>query len=368
MAKVSIIRCGDYDRARVFDAVKRATDLACCIKESVKPNMKVLVKPNLLSARPPEDAVDTHPEVVRAVVRLVKEAGGRVILGDSPAAGFGKNVLDVYEVSGMKKLAHEEGVDLVKFTSAKFVDGIPISRYVFDCDLVISVPKFKTHCITMITAAIKNTYGVVVGMYKAAAHSKAPREEDFAKVIAKVFSIAKPNITVLDGIAVMEGDGPSSGEPRNLGFVMAGFDAVAMDSCLADMIGLKPLDVLVTKEAYGMNLGEADLSLIEIVGDDFNGFRLKDFKLPQTMPMRIIPGIVAKSVAHFIRFKPYINTRICKRCGLCKVTCPVGCIEIEKDACGIDYHKCVRCMCCHEVCPYKAIGIRRNILTQLVWG
>ena len=179
MAKVSIIRCGDYDRARVFDAVKRATDLACSIKESVKPNMKVLVKPNLLSARPPEDAVDTHPEVVRAVVRLVKEAGGRVILGDSPAAGFGKNVLDVYEVSGMKKLAHEEGVDLVKFTSAKFVDGIPISRYVFDCDLVISVPKFKTHCITMITAAIKNTYGVVIGMHKAAAHSKAPREEAY---------------------------------------------------------------------------------------------------------------------------------------------------------------------------------------------
>jgi len=368
MAKVSIIRCGDYDRARVYDAVKRATDLSCCIKEAVKPNMKVLVKPNLLSARAPEDAVDTHPEVVRAVVRLVKEAGGRVLLGDSPAASFNKNVNDIYEISGMRTLANEEGIDLVKFTSAKFVDGIPISRYVFDCDLVISVPKLKTHCITMITAAIKNTYGLVVGMYKAAAHSKAPHEQDFAKVIAKVFSIAKPNITILDGIVAMEGDGPSSGEPRKLGFVMAGFDAVAVDSCLTDMIGLKPLDILVTKEAYEMNLGEADLSLIEILGDDFDSFRLKDFKLPLTMPMRIVPGPIAKSIAHFVRFKPFIDKNICKRCKLCKITCPVACIQIEKDDCKIDYHKCVRCLCCHEVCPYKAISIKRNVLTRLVWG
>ena len=286
MAKVSIIRCNDYDRARVYDAVKRATDLSCGIKESIKPGMKVLVKPNLLSARPPADAVDTHPEVVRAVVRLVKEAGGKVIIGDSPG-GFGKNINEVYEISGMKKMAEEEGVDLVKFTNAKFVDGIPISRYVFDCDIMISVPKFKTHCITMITAAIKNTYGAVIGMHKAAAHSTAPREEEFAKVIAKVFSIAKPNITVVDGIVAMEGDGPSSGEPRKLGFVMAGFDAVAVDSCLAEMIGIRPLDILVTKEAYGMALGEADMSLIELLGDNFADFKLKDFKLPQRSVIKI---------------------------------------------------------------------------------
>jgi len=367
MAKVAVIRCGDYEREKVLDAVRRAVDLLGGMSRFVKPAAKVLIKPNLLSARPPEDAVDTHPEVVRAVVRLVREAGGRVIIGDSPG-GFGKNVQEVYEVSGMKKMAREEGADLVKFSSAKFVDGMPISRHLFDCDVFISVPKFKTHCITLITAAIKNTYGAVIGLSKAACHSHAPKEEDFAKIVAKVHSLARPNLNILDGIMAMEGDGPSSGSPRNIGLLMAGTDAVAMDSCIADMIGLKPLDILVTKEAYEMGLGEADLSKIELAGDDIHSFRIKDFKLPQTMPMRLIPSLVAKGVAPLVRFKPFIDSKVCTRCNLCKITCPVNCIEIEEDRCKIDYNKCVRCLCCHEVCPYKAIRIRRNILTRLVWG
>ena len=367
MTKVSIIKCDTYEREKVHDAVKRAVDSLGGMAEFVKPGMKVLIKPNLLSARPPEDAVDTHPEVVRAVVRLVKEAGGRIILGDSPG-GYGKNINEVYEISGIKKVAHEEGVDLVKFTSAKFVDTMPISRYVFDCDRFISVPKFKTHCITMITAAIKNTYGTVIGLHKAACHSKAPGEAEFAKVIAKVFSIAKPNLTILDGIVAMEGDGPSSGDPRKTNLIMAGADAVAIDAVLADIIGLNPLDILVTKEAYAMGLGEANTANIELVGDDIKTVKVTGFKLPQTMPMRLLPNVVAKGIAPLVRFKPYIDSAICTRCNLCKITCPVNCITIEKDRCKIDYKVCVRCLCCHEVCPYKAIGIRRNILTRLVWG
>jgi uncharacterized protein (DUF362 family)/Pyruvate/2-oxoacid:ferredoxin oxidoreductase delta subunit len=367
MTKVSIIHCETYDREKVMDAVRRSVDLIGGMGSLVKPGMKVLVKPNLLSARPPDDCVDTHPEVARAVVRLVKEAGGTPLVGDSPG-GFGKNIDEVYKISGMKDMAREEGVDMVKFTSAKHVDGIPIARYIFDCDLVISVPKFKTHCITVFTAAIKNMYGAVVGLYKAERHSTAPREEDFAKVVAKVFSIAKPHLTIVDSIMAMEGDGPSSGEARKLGLVMASQDAVALDSVLAEMIGLKPLEVAVIKESHALGLGEVDLLKIETVGDDMSLLRPKDFKLPQTMPMRLIPGVFANSIAPLIKFKPYIDSAICARCNLCKITCPVNCIEIEKSYTRIDYKKCVRCLCCHEVCPYRAIRIKRNILTRLVWG
>src|SRR3989338_794235 len=143
MSKVAIVRCESYETQRVFDAVKRAVGIVGGIEKFVKPGIKVLLKPNLLSARPPEDAVDTHPEVVRAVLRLVKAAGGAPIIGDSPG-GFGKNVDEVFEISGMKRLASEEGVQLVKFRSSKFVDGIPISRYALDSDCFISIPKFKT--------------------------------------------------------------------------------------------------------------------------------------------------------------------------------------------------------------------------------
>lgn len=367
MAKVSIVRCLDYYTEHVFEAVKRAVDLSGGIENFVKPGMKVLLKPNLLSARAPEEAVDTHPEVVRAVVRLVKGAGAVPFIGDSPG-GYGKNIEEVFVKSGMRKMALEEGVELVKFTSSKFVDGLPISRFVFDSDCIISIPKFKTHSITVLTGAIKNMYGTVIGLAKAGCHSKAPKEEDFAKVIAKVYSISKPHLNILDGIVAMEGDGPAAGSARSMNLVMASSDGVAIDACLARIMGIEPLDILVTMEAHEMGMGEADPARIETVGDDINSFIANDFKLPQTTPLKFIPKAIANSAAKLIRFKPYIDSTICTRCNLCKITCPVSCIEIESDFCSIDYKKCVRCLCCHEVCPYKAISIKRNVLTKLIWG
>lgn len=367
MVKVALIKCENYDTGKVFDAVKRSVDLLGGIEAFVRPGMKVLLKPNLLSARLPEEAVDTHPEVVRAVVRLVKGAGAIPFIGDSPG-GFGKNIDEIFERSGMSKIADEEGIRLETFSSSKFVDGMPIARQIFDSDRVISIPKFKTHSITVLTAAIKNMFGAIVGLYKAECHSRAPREEDFSRIMARVYSITKPHLTIVDGIVAMEGDGPSSGMIRKMGLVMAAVDAVAIDSCLAKIMGLAPLDVLVTKEAYGAKLGEADLSKIEISGDSIDTFIAKDFKLPQTTPLKYLPKGITERVASLIRFKPHIDGKACRRCNLCKLTCPVHCIEIEKEYCSIDYKKCVRCLCCHEVCPYRAIGIKRNILTKLVWG
>jgi uncharacterized protein (DUF362 family) len=239
---------------------------------------------------------------------------------------------------------------------------------VLEADLVVSIPKLKTHSITVITAAVKNMFGAVVGLYKAECHSRAPKEADFSKIMKKVFALTKPGLTVVDGIMGMEGDGPSSGIPRKMNLVMAGSDAVSIDAVIAKIVGLDPLDVLVTKEAFKAGLGEADLAHIKTVGDDIEDFIVKDFKLPQTTALKFIPRSVINSVASIIRFKPYIDPALCKRCNLCKVTCPVDCITIEEADCSIDYKKCIRCLCCHEVCPYKAISIRRNVLTKMIWG
>ncbi|MDP3790844.1 MAG: DUF362 domain-containing protein [Candidatus Omnitrophota bacterium] len=367
MVKVAISRCESYDTNNVRDAVQRAIGLVGGIEAFIKPGMKVLLKPNLLSPHVPEDAVTTHPEVVRAVARLVKGAGGIVSLGDAPG-GYGHNIDEILETSGIKSVADQEGIEIKKFTLSRSVNGIPLSQHVLDADFIISIPKFKTHSITVITAAVKNMFGAVVGLYKAQCHSRAPKEEDFSKIMAKVYSVARPGLTVLDGILAMEGDGPSAGTPRKMNLVMAGTDAVAIDACIAKTIGLKSLDVLVTKEVYKMELGEADLSRIELVGDDINDFITKDFKLPQTTPLKILPKSVLNALASLVRFKPYIDKDICRRCNLCKVTCPADCITIEEGHCEIDYKKCIRCLCCHEVCPYKAISIKRNILTKMIWG
>lgn len=367
MTKVSIIRCPDYNQERVFDAVSRAVDLVGGIESVVKPGMRVLLKPNLLSARPPEDAVDTHPEVVRAVVRLVRRAGGVPFIGDSPG-GYGADMDEVFEKSGMLGVSKSEGVELVKFTASKFVDGIPFARHIFECDRIISIPKMKTHSITRITAAVKNMYGTVVGLYKAERHSTSPKEEDFAKVIAQVYAIARPHLSILDGITAMEGDGPSAGTPRSLNFIMAGKDAVAIDAVTCRIIGVAPLEVLVTREAYERELGEADPGKIEIAGDNIDSFVTTNFKLPATVFYKMMPSGMVKFVASLMRFKPVIDEQACARCKLCKLTCPVSAIDIEEDFCSINYKKCIKCMCCQEVCPYKAIGIKRSLLAKLAWG
>lgn len=367
MPKVSLARCADYDLDNVYNAVKRSIDLLGGIEKFVKPGMKVLLKPNLLTAGSPEDAIVTHPEVIRALGRLVRKAGAIVWVGDAPG-GYGKNIDEIFEKSGLKHIASEEDFELVKFSTASFVDGIPIAKQVFDADFMISIPKLKTHCVTVMTGAIKNTFGTVTGLYKAECHSRSPKEEDLAKILVKVHSIAKPGLTVIDGIVGMEGDGPSGGERRAINIVMAGEDAVAIDSCIARIMGLAPLDIAVTKIAYEAGLGEADLSKIEIVGDSLDSFIVRDFKLPRTMPLKMIPRPILKFLLSLVSFRPRIDEDICVRCKLCSTACPVDCITIAEKACDIDYKKCVRCLCCHEVCPHKAISIKRNFLTKLVWG
>ena len=367
MAKVALIRCTDYDTENVYNSVKASVDFLGGIGRFVKPGMSVLLKPNLLTVGQAEDAVVTHSEVVRAVGRLVRDAGATVKIGDSPG-GYGKNIDEIFEKSGLKHMAGEEDFELVKFNTADFVEGIPIAKQVLEADLVISIPKLKTHCITVMTGAIKNMFGAVTGLYKAECHSRAPGEAQLAKILVKVHSIARPGLTVVDGIVSMEGDGPSAGEPRRMNVVLSGEDAVAIDSCIARMIGVEPAKVAVIKEAHEAGLGEIDPSKIEILGERLEGFIVKDFKLPKTVTLKIMAAPAMKWLFSLVGFKPKINESICVRCGLCKTACPVDCIEISAPGCRIDYKKCVKCLCCHEVCPYKAIEIKRNFLTRIVWG
>lgn len=367
MSKVALTRCSDYNIDTVAAAVKRSVDLLGGIEKYVKPGMTVLLKPNLLTLREPEAAVLTHPEIVRAVGRLVQKAGGIVQVGDAPG-GYGKNIDEIFEKSGIKHVANEEDFELVKFTTTSFIDGIPIAKQVVDADCMISLPKLKTHCVTVMTGAIKNTFGTVTGVYKAECHSRAPKEEDLAKILVKVHSIANPELTIVDGIIGMEGDGPAGGAPRAMNVVIAGEDTVAIDACIAVMMGLKPLDVAVTRTAYEAGLGEADLAKVEIAGERLETFVAKDFKLPQTTLMNVIPRPILQWMMQVIRFRPHIDERACVRCKLCKNACPVDCITIEEKSCSIDYAKCIRCLCCHEVCPHKAISIKRNLLTKYIWG
>lgn len=366
--KVSITRAKTYDRDEILFAVRKAVDLLGGISNYVKKGEKILLKPNVLSARPPESGVNTHPEVLRAVAILVKEAGAEVIVGDSPGGFYFKESDSTYEAAGIKGVCEEENLRLVPFDKADNVNDIPLAAVAREVDGMISLPKMKTHDLTTITGAVKNSYGLAVGLYKAACHFKAPRPKEFAVYVVNVFECAVPRLVIMDGVVAMEGSGPAAGDLRQAGLILASNDCVACDAVFAALIGLPPLAIETTEEAHKRNLGEADLSKIKVLGTDLKEARLHDFKLPETSILIRIPKPVIKLLAGRVKFWPRIDDAACKKCQICVKSCPAACIIIDEKGSRIDYKRCVSCFCCLELCPYNAISIRRSLLAKLLGG
>ena len=360
--RVAIVKCKDYKRVELKQAVNKAFDLLGGISAFIKKGERVLIKPNMLSARLPEDGVCTHLEVIRAVVRLARDCGATVFIGDNP--GGSMSPLAAYEGAGLSALAREEGIELKEVKGIKVVNDIPIAAYIFECDKIINLPKMKTHSLMGLTGAVKNMYGAVAGLHKSELHKKFPSPEEFTKVLVNTFEIARPGLVLMDGIVSMDQGGPASGRLRNTGILIAGEDSVAIDAVFAGLIGMNPLDILTTKEAHKRKLGEADLENIEILGESIKDNHIKDFEIPGKSGLIATLGPFAKYVAGFVKFGPHIKEKLCKKCMICRDSCPVSAIMINSEKSVIDLKKCIKCMCCHEVCPYKAVELKRNFLAR----
>lgn len=362
-SKVSIVKCEDYNQSEIDGALTRAVDLLGGIRGFVKGGDRVLLKPNLLAPQPPESGVCTHPTLVRAVIRLVKEAGGLPLVGDSP--GGAVSTEKVYERSGIEKVAKEEGAELVKFDKVKEIEGIPIASLALEVDAVISIPKLKTHNLLPITGAIKNMFGVVPGLFKTKCHLLAPRPKEFAHLLVNIFSWVQPKLSIVDAVWAMEGEGPSAGNLRRLGLILASSDAVALDAVASYIVGLDPLDLLTTKEAHDRGIGQGELEAINVVGEDLEEVRFEDFQIPPVSIVSRLPGPVLRGAKRFVRHKPMVDKNKCRGCEVCVESCPVQAIRMDKTKPRFDYRKCILCLCCQEFCTQGAIYIEENILNKI---
>lgn len=372
---VSLVRCGTYESSEVDKAVRRAVGYLGGITSFVKPGMRILLKPNLLSARTPDRHVTTHPEVVRALIRLVKEAGGIPLLGDSPG-GAVKGVERVWVETGMKKLAQEENIELVNFETAGSVEKpiahpliktVRISRVPLEADGVINIPKLKTHGLLIFTAGVKNIFGCVPGLRKGEYHKLAPYPDDFARLLSEIYLLVEDKIlfSLVDGITGMEGNGPSSGELRQMNLLAASADTVALDSCLISLLGFKPGKIGTIKHLARGDAGPDGLANTEIAGDSPEVFDLAKFKFPSNWHINLVPKFLIRLLGKLIWMKPEINPAVCVNCLLCVNSCPVNTI---KSAPGkkpfVEKSGCISCLCCHELCPYKAIDLKGSFLAK----
>ncbi len=365
---VSIQRCEDYQ----LDAIRSA--LAACLAPLggfgtfVKPGMKVLLKPNLLTAAEPGKAVTTHPILIRAVAEEVCAAGGIVWVGDSPAAEINEGK-SVWETEGLEESLSATGAKLIMFKGAylRRVDGVDyyVSRPVLDADLVINLPKMKTHTLTRYTGAVKNLLGVLPGGRKREIHVRAPGVTEFSRALVDILELVKPQLNIMDGVLGMDGNGPgTSGTPHAYNLLAASVDAVALDSVLAGAMGFPTGGVVHLAQAEERGLGINQPDRIQIEGDR-TVLQLGKLDLPKARWFLDMPSWFTDPFRDKIKLQPQIEAAKCTACGTCADACPAGVITIRRAA-QFELSECIGCMCCVEVCPHAALTPKPNLLARLV--
>ncbi|MCG8432333.1 MAG: DUF362 domain-containing protein [Candidatus Omnitrophica bacterium] len=367
--RVSLVKCGTYDPQQVQQAVRAAMEHLGGLSRFVRPASSVLIKPNLLMAKGPETGIVTHPQVVRAVIRLLKEQNCRIFVGDGPSV-WGRYIEDVdtvYQITGIKAVCEEEDVELVKFESRRWHGKFPLSTWLDTCNHVINIPKFKTHDLTLLTGAVKNLYGLVSGTFKTELHKAYYRKEEFSKVLLDIYEDVKPSLTIVDGITALEGDGPATrGLVREAGILVAGSDCVAIDMILARIMGIDPKEVMTIREAKRRGVGSVDFSDIEIAGESLEDINTRPFILPSTSLKKNLPQWLVGLATQMIRYYPQVNHRRCIKCCACVQACPMKIIRLRDGRITIDLRKCIACFCCQEVCPSAAIFVKKSWFARAI--
>lgn len=366
---VASVKVTQYDRYEVQAGIQDALNLIGGIDRFVQQGEIVLIKPNMLEALPPEKAVTTHPEVVRAVIKEVKKAGGIPVVGDSPAMG---NTRKTAKETGILQVCLEEGVELLSFQVARdfFIeDGYTVKKFSLatelgEVDKVVSLAKMKTHSFTGITGGVKNLFGFVVGTEKAQFHLRMQRRSDFAAMLVDLARLIKPALFIVDGIVGMEANGPRNGQPINAGVILAGENGFAVDMAMTAIMGFHPENLPVTAKALELGLAPA-FSALEMIGS------AKDLRLQFKAPKNLealedrIPKWAADLGQRQLTAKPVI-TGNCVGCARCVAHCPPKAMIVMNGKVEIDHRKCIRCYCCQEVCPHNAVDLQEGALLRLV--
>lgn len=377
MSKVAVIRCESYDYDTVKQAVEKGIDLIGGAQAFVKPGEKILLKPNLLAADPPEKCSTTNPAVFKAVGEIFKAAGAQLSYGDSPAI---HNPGYAAKKSGMADVAREIGIELADFQNGEevpFHEGtlnkkFIIAKGILENEGIISIAKMKTHGFARMTGSVKNQFGCIPGTLKSEYHVKFPDANDFSRMLVELNRLVKPRLFVMDGIIAMEGNGPRSGVPKKMEVLLFSSDPIALDSTICRMINLEPEYVPTIKYGHMAGLGTYKQKEIEIVGDPLEYFYTSDFNVKREPVQPFKLGGPIQFLGNLLVAKPVINSGKCKKCGVCINVCPVApkAVDWPKGEKNMvpehTYNRCIRCYCCQELCPESAIDIRTPLLRKIL--
>lgn len=375
--------CPDYGQAE--GAIRALVEQMGGMGRFVRPGERIVLKANLLRAAPPESAICTHPAVVEAVAKLVKEAGGTPVICDSPGGALHKEAVlrSLYEKTGMAAAAAAAGAELsmdsstrtVSLPEGKVLRQAEIITPVAEADGVIDLCKMKTHVLMSMTGAVKNLFGVIPGLSKVGYHATHPDHATFADVLLDLTGYVKPRLSLMDGILAMEGDGPgSSGTPRQAGLLLAAANPLALDTAAGAIMNLPRQDNPVLLAAERRGLTPCRMEDVELIGGTVEELRMADYKFPASTKSNLMDflGPLARPAERLCKKAlsqtPRIDGAKCVGCGICAKSCPGQAIAMTAPGkkARISQKACIHCYCCHELCPQKAVELHQSWLGRLL--
>ncbi len=372
---VAIVRCADYGEETCERALREVL-VPFGGLDWVRPGMRVVIKANLVSAMKPEKAATTHPALLAALTRMLRERGANVVIGDSPGGTFAAPHLNaVYRVCGLSE-AEAAGAELNRDFSQKEADlpeahtakHITYTGYLDGADAIISFCKLKSHGMLSLSAATKNLFGAIPGIIKPEYHYRYPDPMDFADMLIDLNEFFRPRLYLVDAVQTMEGNGPTAGTPKYMGALLAGTNPHKIDLLCAKLIGLEAKNVPTLRAAQERGLTPASAEELEI-SRNAEEFVCKDFVTVQRgtgtdfgAQKGKLLGAAAKAV---LRARPKLKRSRCVGCGVCRDTCPAHAIVIEKGKAKIDRRACIRCFCCQEFCPKGAMRVHRTWVARI---
>lgn len=377
--KIAIQKINNND---IKTAVFKALEMIDAQELMENDNKTVILKPNILMGKPPERAVNTHPEVVRSVIQWVKQFNPSKIYVCDSSGGQKPGITKLaMKESGILTVCEEEGVECVPFENTtreqyRVPDPLELkeftsSRVIKDADIIINIPKIKTHWQCMLTCCIKNMFGIILLGNKAKTHGQFPKLDRFHGALADIYSVSKPQLTVVDGFFCQEGNGPTQGNVVRLDLILAGYDGVALDTAVCKIIGFDPKEILYLTKAEQKKLGTTNLENVEILGEKIEDV-FHEFKRPKRRSISVpLPRWLSNYIGDTI-FKPTVkfNSK-CKLCNTCWSNCPTGAItrpNLFKKVTTPKWNKkkCIGCYCCVELCPHEAINFKINYVKNAI--
>ncbi len=374
---VALVRCNSYDEESVREAVRKGMDLMGGMQAFLRPEEKIVLKPNILVGDAPEKLISPHPLVFKAVAALAKEVTPHLSYGDSSAVG---GPAGNARRAGYAGIAHDLEIPLadfdggrqVQFKDSPFLKRFTIANAALDTDGMISICKLKTHGLARITGAVKNQFGCVPGMLKAEAHITQPNALDFARMLVCLTLYLRPRLYVMDGITAMQGNGPRAGVAKQMNVLLFSADPVALDATVCRMIDLDPTFVPTMQPGRDWGLGTYLADEIEIVGDALASFVQKDFDVVRA-PVRAVTSSAAVGLLrNLVSPRPVIDAARCHSCGTCVTHCPASPKAVDwrdgdkNQPPTYTYGRCIRCFCCQELCPESAISVTTPLLGRLI--